>query len=51
MTVIFIRRLREFPGSPVVGTFCFHGQGPWCDPWWKNSDPTSLTAYPHRVTR
>lgn len=24
MAVIFIRRLREFPGSPVAGTLCFH---------------------------
>lgn len=28
--------LREFPGSPVVKTWCFHCCGPGLDPWWVN---------------
>lgn len=27
---------REFPGSPVVKTWCFHCCGPGFDPWWVN---------------
>ena len=27
---------REFPGSPVVKTWCFHCCGPRFDPWWVN---------------
>ena len=28
--------LREFPGSPVVRTQCFHGRGPGFNPWLGN---------------
>ena len=38
----------DFPGSPVVGTPCFHCRGQGFDPWSGNSDPTCHTAWPKR---
>ena len=35
-----LRLLREFPGSPVVRTPCFHCRGPGFDPWSGKYDPT-----------
>ena len=45
-----LSQLREFPGSAVVRTLCFHCCGPRFNPWSGISDSTSCAVWPKKET-